>query len=264
MTGVSATTAMLIGALAATAARAADVLVFAAGSLRAPLTEIARAFEQQSGAKVALTFGASGLLRDRIGSGEHADVFASANMEHPRGLVAFGWAPKVERFARNAMCVLAAPGVNISSDTALRTLLDPVVSVGTSTPKADPSGDYAWEVFRKADALRPGAYVTLTAKARQLTGGPQSPPPPDDRNVYAALIANGAADVFVTYCTNAALARNEQPSLQLVKLPAPLNVSADYGLAVRSEGPPAAREFAAFVLGPEGRRLLASFGFDPP
>jgi ABC-type molybdate transport system substrate-binding protein len=33
-----------------------------------------------------LTFGASGLLKDRIQAGERADVFASANMEHPQAL----------------------------------------------------------------------------------------------------------------------------------------------------------------------------------
>jgi ABC-type molybdate transport system substrate-binding protein len=64
-----------------------DLAVFAAGSLRAPLTEIARAYEaSQPGQRVVLTFGASGLLKDRIQAGERADVFASANMEHPQAL----------------------------------------------------------------------------------------------------------------------------------------------------------------------------------
>jgi ABC-type molybdate transport system substrate-binding protein len=39
------------------------------------------------------------------------------------------------------------------------------VKLGTSTPLADPSGDYAWEVFRKADALRPGAFSKLEQKS---------------------------------------------------------------------------------------------------
>ena len=48
------------------------------------------------------------------------------------------------------------------------------LKLGTSTPRADPSGDYAWEVFRKADAIRPGAFATLSHKALQLTGAPSS------------------------------------------------------------------------------------------
>ena len=49
--------------------------------------------------------------------------------------------------------------------------------------------------------------------------------------------------MFLTYCTNAALAVRELPSLQVVALPAPLAVGADYGLTVLTaargaRGPP--------------------------
>ena len=196
--------------LVTTAVSAAEVAVYAAGSLRSALTDVAQAFERASGHKVVLTFGASGLLRDRIRSGERADVFASANMEHPQALAALGWTERVDRFARNTMCVLARPEVDVSTGTVLHTMLDPKVRLGTSTPKADPSGDYAWQVFHKADVVRPGSFATLSAKAMQLTGGPQSPPPPRDRSVYGVLLAENRADVFLTYCTNAELSRKEQ------------------------------------------------------
>jgi molybdate transport system substrate-binding protein len=42
--------------------------------------------------------------------------------------------------------------------TLLDRMLDAQLKLGASTPKADPSGDYAWQVFRKADQLKPGAY----------------------------------------------------------------------------------------------------------
>ena len=48
-------------------------------------------------------------------------------------------------------------------------MLDPAVKLGTSTPKADPSGDYAFEVFAKAEKLKPGANAALEKKALQLT-----------------------------------------------------------------------------------------------
>ena len=122
--------------LVTTAVSAAEVAVYAAGSLRSALTDVAQAFERASGHKVVLTFGASGLLRDRIRSGERADVFASANMEHPQALAALGWTERVDRFARNTMCVLARPEVDVSTGTVLHTMLDPKVRLGTSTPKA--------------------------------------------------------------------------------------------------------------------------------
>ena len=250
--------------LVTTAVSAAEVAVYAAGSLRSALTDVAQAFERASGHKVVLTFGASGLLRDRIRSGERADVFASANMEHPQALAALGWTERVDRFARNTMCVLARPEVDVSTGTVLHTMLDPKVRLGTSTPKADPSGDYAWQVFHKADVVRPGSFATLSAKAMQLTGGPQSPPPPRERSVYGVLLAENRADVFLTYCTNAELSRKEQPGLKSVKLPSTLEVGADYGMAVARDAQAPARDFARFVLGADGQARLHDYGFDPP
>ena len=123
---------------------AADVTVFAAGSLGAALTEVGAMFESvEPGTHVRFTFGASGLLRDRLAGGERADVFASANMEHPQTLADAGSARPVQRFARNGLCALVAPGVDVGTETLVDRMLDPAIKLGTSTPKADPSGDYA-------------------------------------------------------------------------------------------------------------------------
>jgi molybdate transport system substrate-binding protein len=248
----------------ARAASGAEVTVFAAGSLRAPFTDLAQEFERVSGHKIVLTFGGSGLLRDRINSGERADIFVSANMEHPQSLASLGWAGRVERFARNRMCLLTAPNVTATTESVLDTMLDPSIKLGTSTPKADPSGDYAWEVFRKAETLRPGAFAVLSAKALQLTGGPQSAAPPAVGNVYGILISKGEANVFLTYRTNAELARKEQPQMRVVKLPQSLEVVSDYGMALRSDAASPGREFAAYLRWTESLRLLAAYGFDPP
>src|SRR5580765_8443724 len=153
--------------MAMTATGEESVRVFAAGSLRAPLTALAQEFEQRVQQPIALTFGASGLLRDRIAGGAPAEVFASANLEHPAALVAQGWSGAVIPFAHNQLCALAGPDVPLTTDTVLDVLLDPQRTIGTSTPKADPSGDYAWEVFRRADAVRPGSFDVLSAKAMQ-------------------------------------------------------------------------------------------------
>jgi molybdate transport system substrate-binding protein len=59
---------------------AEPVAVFAAGSLRAVLSDIATGFTRDTGTEVRFTFGPSGLLKERIEKGEVADVFASANM----------------------------------------------------------------------------------------------------------------------------------------------------------------------------------------
>jgi molybdate transport system substrate-binding protein len=95
-------------------------------------------------------------------------------------------------------------------------------------------------VFHKADKVKPGAYAVLDSKAPRLTGGPSSPAPPPGRTIYGTLISQGAADIFLTYCTNALAAKKENPTQQIVALPDALAVGADYGLTVMADASPGA------------------------
>ena len=245
-----------------TSSHASDtVLLHAAGSLRGALTEVSAAYEKSAGVKVQAKYGPSGLLRDEIAGGAKAEVFASANMTHPMALAKAGKAGAVVLFTRNQLCALVKPGLTVTPENLLERMLDPALKLGTSTPKADPSGDYAFEVFGKADALKPGANDTLSKKALQLTGEPNSPPPPKDRSVYGKVVADGQADISLTYCTNAIVAQRENAGQQVIALPASLAVGADYGMTVINGASPSAERFAAFILSPEGQSILAKHGF---
>jgi molybdenum ABC transporter molybdate-binding protein len=246
-------------------ARATDpVQLYAAGSLRTALTEIAAAFEAQTSIKVQAKFGPSGTLKDEIAGGARADVFASANMEHPQALASARKSGPVVLFARNRLCALARPGVAVDTATLLDRMLDATVKLGTSTPRADPSGDYAWEVFRKADKLRPGAFAALERKALKLVGGPDGPTAPAGRTVYGMLIAEGKADLLLTYCTNAMEAKKEVTGAQIVALPDELAVGADYGLTVIANAPLDGYRFTMSILSADGQRILARYGFSAP
>jgi ABC-type molybdate transport system substrate-binding protein len=143
-------------------------------------------------------------------------------------------------------------------------MLDEKVKLGTSTPRADPSGDHAWEVFRQAEKIRPGSFSVLERKAQQLVGGPDAPTAPPGRTVYGMLLANGRADMFLTHCTNANDALRENPGFSKVSLPDPLAVGASYGLIVLNNASAAAYRFAMYVLSADGQRVLAKFGFFTP
>ncbi len=238
------------------------IVLFAAGSLEAPLSRIADNFTAAHYQKVQCYFGPSGILREEIEWGETAHVFASANMEHPAALEAEGGGGPVALFARNALCALARPDMTVTPDTLVDVLLKDDVTVGISMPKADPSGDYAFAMFDKADGAVPGAADRLKAKALTLTGAPDSTPPPEGHNPYAWVIAEGAADIFLTYRTNGARAVAQKPDLQMVALPPQLAVSADYGLIVMNGAPEAAWCFALYMLSPAGQAILAEYGFD--
>jgi molybdate transport system substrate-binding protein len=248
-------------ALIPTMAHADTVQLFAAGSLKAALTEVAKAFETASGHTVQAKFGASGLLKNEIAGGGAAQVFASANMEHPQALHDAKKSGPVLRFARNTLCALVKPGLKVDSASLLERMLASDVKLGTSTPKADPSGDYAFEVFHKAEAIKPGSRAALEKKALQLTGDATSAAPPAGRTVYGWHVAEGRADIFLTYCTNALVARQENSGQQIVALPDNLSVGADYGLTVMNGAPPAAQRFAEFIMSAEGQKILVSRGF---
>jgi molybdenum ABC transporter molybdate-binding protein len=243
---------------------AEPVLLHAAGSLRGALDDVAAAYEKATGVKVIAKYGASGTLREEIERGAKAEVFASANMEHPLVLAKAGKSSPVVLFARNRLCALARPGLAVESGNLLDRMMEASVKLGTSTPRADPSGDYAWEVFRKADALRPGAFTALSHKALQLTGASTSATAPAGRSLYGMLVNQGRADIFLTYCTNALEAAKENPGQRVIALPDNLAVGADYGLTVMTTASPAAYRFAMFILSGDGQRILANHGFAAP
>jgi molybdate transport system substrate-binding protein len=255
--------AALVCSLAAPSV-AQPVAVYAAGSLREALSAIAAAHEARSGRKLALTFGASGLLRERIEQGEAAQVFASADTDHPQRLATRGGWQAQTVFVRNALCALVGQSADITPGNLLATLLRPDVRVGTSTPKSDPSGDYTWALFKKADSVVPGAYARLDAKALKLTGAADSPRAPAGRGFYGWSMAQNQADVFLTYCTNAVAATREVPGLKVVSIPDELQVAAAYGFTVRLDASPAALAFGQALLSAEAQATFKSFGFGAP
>ena len=270
--GAAAALALFLMSLAA-GSRAEDgtatVRLYAAGSLKAALTDAARAFTIARGVKVEAVFGPSGLLREQLEAGQAAGgggVFVSADLKNPLMLERDGKAGPVVLVARNRLCALARPGLPVTSETLLDAMLDPAIKLGTSTPKADPSGDYAWEVFRKAEALRPGSRERLEGKALKLVGGPESAKPPEGVTAYAWHVREGRADLFLTYCTSARTATTEMPGAKVVDLPPDLATGAEYGLTVlksaddKGEG----ASLAFFLLSPEGQNILAKQGFDSP
>jgi molybdate transport system substrate-binding protein len=253
---------LAVAMVVSTAASAQEsVRVFAAGSLRAAMTELARAFTASGGPAVTTTFGASGLLRERIEKGEGADVFASADIGNAVALARANRAVAPVVFARNRLCALLAPGVDATPETLLDRMLDPRIKLGTSTPKADPSGDYAWQLFEKAEKLRTGAYAALDKKALKLVGGADSPQPPPGRSLYGILIAEGKAEIFLTYCTNAVEAAREVVGARVLTLPDPLAVGASYALTVLTPARPGADRFALYVMSISGQEILTRNGF---
>jgi molybdate transport system substrate-binding protein len=142
-------------------------------------------------------------------------------------------------------------------------MLGPQIRLGTSTPKADPSGVYAFESFGKAEGVKPGARAALEHKSLKLVGTEDSAAPPSGRIVYGWHVDEGRADIFLTYRTNALAAQQQYPGQQVVEFPEELAVGADYGLTVMNGAPAEAAQLADLILSAHGQKILAAFGFVP-
>ncbi|HEY0207038.1 MAG TPA: substrate-binding domain-containing protein [Acetobacteraceae bacterium] len=132
---------MVMMVVVGTAARADNLVVYGAGSLREAIGQIATEFGQAHGIGVRTQFGPSDRMRERIKKGEHVDLFTSADVGHARKLVNDGRASVMAVFARNTVCLLSPARFGATTETMLDRLLAPGVRIGMSPPKADPLGD---------------------------------------------------------------------------------------------------------------------------
>ena len=244
-------------------ATAEELHVFAAGSLKEVIGELGQRYKAATGSTVTAEFGPSGLMRERIENGERADLLASADMGHPLKLLQEGRAIQVAMFTRNTLCGIAVPRVGLTTANFLDRLLDPAVKLGTSTPKADPSGDYTWTMFHRADAERPGSFLILSNKAQQIVGGPSNNGPADGKDPIVAALAAGRIDIMISYCSGAKSRVSQMPELQVAAVPREIAAGPEYGLAVLKGANPGAADFALLMLSPDGQQILSRYGFAP-
>jgi molybdate transport system substrate-binding protein len=253
----------LMMALVSSCASAAEIRVMAAGSLKDAFTAIFADYAKLHGDGFAPVWGPSGVLRERLQNGEAFDVFASAALPHAQALTDAGVSGPSVLFARNALCIVTDAGRPLDGGNLVETLLRPDIKIGTSTPVADPAGDYTWELFHRIDAQRAGAFDVLSKKARQLFGGTTTSAPVNGRHRLLVALDDGEIDLFVYYCSGAKFLISASPKYKIVELPPDLAVGPEYGLTVSKQAAPGAADFAMFLLSPQGQSSLKSFGFIP-
>lgn len=243
--------------------------VYAAGSLREAMVALEAAFRAQragpdtrGAVDAKFLFGPSGKLRERIEAGERPALFASASPVHTERLLTAGLFRSSNLFAGNALCVMARPGFALSGRSIPELFLDEAISLGTSTPGADPSGDYTWQMFRKIDAAQPGSFIKLDAKAKKLTGAEVNPQ--ETQSAYVRILREKQADLFVTYCTNAKSAQRIESAITFIEVPARFNVVANYSIGISPNASESARDFLRFVLSERAKPVLAALGFSAP
>lgn len=239
--------ALLLAACAGGQSTESEVVVFAAASLTEALTEVAASFEAATpGTAVTLSFGPSSGLATQIVEGAPADVFASADerwMDEVEGAVGVR-----ERsvFATNDLVVIVPAG-DPAAVGRLEGLARPGVRL-VLAGEAVPAGRYARRVLEAAGVLE-GALANLAS---------------DEEDVKAVVqkVVLGEADAGMVYRTD--VTPQVAAAVGVIEIPAALNVTAAYPIAVVGEAGEAAAAFVAFASGPQGREILARHGFGRP
>lgn len=253
------------------ASKVQAVTLYNAGSLGNALAEVHNNFTQTYGIGVTQVSGPSGSLRQRIeqefsSQGASADVFASADIGNPQKLFEEGLGSPVVNFIDNRLVALVRPGLSVTSDNLLDKLLDPNIRLATSTPILDPSGDYAEQIFQKADSVRPGSFQILENKALRLVGGAPTTvtPPAGVDNFKYILDDQKLADVGLVYYTSGLASVAAASDLQIVELPNNLATEAKFGLSVLKGASPDGEKLAQYILSPQGQQVLLKYGFSSP
>lgn len=185
----------------------------------------------------------------------------SADLGSPRKLEAEGrTAVPALAFAHNRMCIVSRQSAGVTPANLVDRMLAKGMRVKTSTPVVDPSGDYAWAIFDRIDALHPGAGAILKRRARALMGLSATPAPGQSK--AAALFASDRIDMTITYCSGAAKLVKAGPGLTSFVIPPQLDPHPTDGLAVLSTKPDALR-VALYLLSEKGQAIIAKNGLVP-
>jgi molybdate transport system substrate-binding protein len=219
-----------------------EVTVFAAASLTESFTAIGEAFTAGNpGTDVTFNFASSSDLVAQINEGAPADVFASADRANMAKLTDAGHSGgEPEVFARNSVAIIVESG-NPQAITGLDDLENPDLIVVTCDPEV-PIGAYTQEVFANAG-------VTVEPDSFE-----------EDVKAVVNKVVIGEADAGLVYSTDVAVAGD---TAEGVEIPADINVTPEYPIAVTAEAPnPAgAGAFVEFVSSEAGQEILASYGF---
>jgi len=243
--------ALLVAATTlAVGARADDVVVFAAASLKDALDAINTDWQKASGKHATISYAASSALAKQIEAGAPADVFISADLDwmnyvEERKLIV----PGTRHNLLGNSLVLIAPAenkpapVDIKPDFPLAKMLDGG-KLAMADPNSVPAGKYGKAALTK---LGVGDSVSGSVAAAE--------------NVRATLllVARGEAPYGIVYKTDAAV----EPKVKIVgTFPADSVPAITYPITQTAASKNAdTAAFVAYLSGPEATKQFEHYGF---
>jgi molybdate transport system substrate-binding protein len=227
-----------------------EILVSAAISLKNAFEEIGPLYEKQTGIRVNLNLGASGILQKQIEAGAPSDIYASAGVRQMDELQNQGLilADTRRNIAGNAL-VLIVPANSEIPIHSFEDLTHPqITKVAIGNPKTVPAGQYARQALKNLnlwDKLE--SRLVLAENVRQVLD----------------YVVRGEAETGMVYGSDVSIARGK--ITVAVHAPEGSHDPILYPIAAvkTTEHRSEAQGFIDLILNRAGQEILAKYGFIP-
>ena len=230
-------------------ARAAEVTVFAAASLKNALDDAAKAYQAKSGDKVVISYGASSALAKQIEAGARADIFVSADQDWMDYLEKKKLIDTASRrtLLGNTLVLIAPKSSSVSlvieEHFPLLQALGSDGKLAMADVNAVPAGKYG-----KAALINLGVWEAVASRIAQA------------ENVRAALafVARGETPLGIVYGTDA----KAEPAVRVVgTFPEDSHPKIEYPIALIASAKPEATKFLDFIVSHAAAPAFEAQGF---
>ena len=244
--------------LAENISNAATLRIMAADALPKPIMEIGNIFKKEHpGVKIDYDFLGAGVLKGDIEEGAPCDVFLSANGKFQRQLKHKGFLKSYEVFAYDYLAA-ATPYNNpagVTPSNLIQKLMDPNVALTTSSPNADPAGDYTWKMFRIINRRFPGAFKKITGHANHLL----------DAALVMPVLESGNTDLGILYASQLLELKRSGAKINIIPISKKYNTKAKFTASIlnQSKYKSLDEDFIKLLFSKKGKKILTYWGFSP-
>lgn len=239
---------LLVSSYGSSFAADRKLTVAGASDLSFAFREIAREFEKETGYKVVLSLGSTGMLARQIEQGAPFDAFFAANRKFVEDLEKGGHilAGTVELYAEGRLVIASRRDTGLKLTRLEDLKKNNLTRIAIANPEHAPYGMAAMEALKSAglwEELKPRlVYGENIRQALQFV---------ESGNAGAGIIARSVA---------------QAPGIEFSEVPSKLHkpISQAAGVVSSSKEIDAARKFIKFVNGPKGSPLMKKYGFLPP
>ncbi|GAB0118495.1 extracellular solute-binding protein [Acidisoma sp. 7E03] len=249
------------------AASADDTVAVAyAGSLVALMEHgIGPAFAKSGATFRGYAGGSDKMAHQIAGKLLRADVFISANLKVNDGLMGAAngdWVDWYVTFAQSPLVIGYNPNgrfaVQLRTKPWYEVLQESGIRIGRTDPKLDPKGRLTLALMKKASAV-----YKIPDLAQRVLGAADNPAQVLPEESLVGRLQSGQIDLGFFYSTE-----TTELKIPAIALPKEVSLSAHYTATLlnRAPNPSGGADFLAFLLGPDGRAIMATHGLDlvPP